>query len=224
MVRVLCGLIAGMVLALAAGAAEEQAHGLVFERWLRETFFGGYNPKGYTQKWDIPAEANKDHGEIPVNPKVAKYGMPVGMGDALRQFEINEPFLLIVGFWDQETPETKRFVNAQAARVEPETWRKLWGDITREDLDRMVAVVKDSALTIEEARKRVAAMKKTAPFNRTVIELNPKLDRSQRRLQCSLGFAAFFDVLAPAADRSRQEKPVVFGIPVPNRIESKPRK
>ena len=92
MVRVLCGLIAGMVLALDAGAAEEQAHGLVFERWLRETFFGGYNPKGYTQKWDIPAEANKDHGEIPVNPKVAKYGMPVGMGDALRQFEIKNRF------------------------------------------------------------------------------------------------------------------------------------
>ena len=40
----------------------------MFEKWLRETFFGGYEPPGYTQKWDIPATANPDHGRIPVNP------------------------------------------------------------------------------------------------------------------------------------------------------------
>lgn len=226
MARVLRWLVAGigMALAVTAGAVEEQAHGLMFERWLRDTFFDGYQPKRYTQKWDIPAEANKKHGGIPVNPKVAKFGMPVGMGDALRQIEINEPFLLIVGFWEQVTPTEKRFVNAQAVRVEPEAWRKLWGKVTHADLERMVAVVKDPELSIDEARARVAAMKKRPPFDRMVIELNPKLDRSQRRLQCSLGFAALFDHLAPGADRKRQDAPVLLGVPVPAQFASGPRK
>jgi len=207
-----------------APAAEEQAHGVMFEQWVRATFFDNYQPAGYTQKWDIPAAANLHHGGIPANPKATKYGSPIGLGDALRQFDINEPFLLIVGFWEQANPEEKRFVNAQAARIEPAAWRKLWGAVTRADLERLVAVIKDKSLTIEEARQRSEAMKKQPPFTTAVIELNPKIDRSQRRLQCSLGFAAFFDRLAPAVDRKPQAEPALFGVKVPARFESKPRK
>ena len=31
---------------------EVQRHGVVFEQWIRETFFGGYQPADYTQRWD----------------------------------------------------------------------------------------------------------------------------------------------------------------------------
>jgi hypothetical protein len=204
-------------------AAEVQAHGLVFEKWLRETFFGGYEPPGYTQKWDIPATANPDHGRIPVNPKAVKFGAPIDLGDALRQFEITEPFLLIVGFWEQLNATDKRWVNVQAVRVAPAAWKKLWGQVTRADLEKLVAVIKDPALSLEQARAQVLTLKAAAPFNTAVIQLNPKLDRSQRRLQCSLSFAAFFEHLAPAADRKPQAQPKVFGVPVPGRFESPPR-
>ncbi|MEI6534938.1 MAG: hypothetical protein WCN98_06335, partial [Verrucomicrobiaceae bacterium] len=60
-------------------ADEVQHHGVLFEQWVRDTFFNGYKPKSYTQKWDIPAEFNKDHGGIPANPKAIKYGAPVDM-------------------------------------------------------------------------------------------------------------------------------------------------
>ena len=30
-----------------ASAQEVQAPGLVFEKWVRDTFFGGYRPPGY---------------------------------------------------------------------------------------------------------------------------------------------------------------------------------
>jgi len=202
---------------------EVQSHGLLFEKWLRDTFFGGYEPKGYTQKWDIPAEANTDHGHIPVNPKATKYGTPIGLGDAMRQFEIAEPFLLIVGFWEQVTVDEKRWVNVQVVRVEPEAWRKIWGDITRADLDRLIAVIKDKSLTIEQARTKAQEIKAAPVFQTAVITLNPKIDGSQRRLQCSLRFDAFFDHLAPQADRGEQEKPAVLGVAVPGRFESKPR-
>ena len=56
-----------------------------------------------------------------------------------------------------------------------------------------------------------------------MIQLNPKIDRSQRRLQCSLRFDAFFDHLAPQADRAVQKEPQVFGLPVPGKFSSAPR-
>ena len=54
---------------LAAGAPvpaqEVQRHGLVFEQWVRATFFDGYKPTSHTQRWDIPATANRAHGGAP---------------------------------------------------------------------------------------------------------------------------------------------------------------
>ena len=37
---------------LAAPAVRQ--HGLVLEQGVRATFFDGYKPANYTQKWDIP--------------------------------------------------------------------------------------------------------------------------------------------------------------------------
>src|SRR5215207_8843871 len=84
-----------------ATAQEVQQHGLMFESWVRDTFFGGYQPSSYTQKWDIPASANVRFGGVPVNPKAARYGSAVDLGDALRQFDIAESFILVIGFWRQ---------------------------------------------------------------------------------------------------------------------------
>ena len=93
-----------------APAQEVQQHGVVFEQWIRDTFFDAYEPESYTQKWDIPAAANIRHGGLPVNPKAAKYRGPVALGDTLRQYDIDQPFILLVGFWEQDGPH-KRFVN-----------------------------------------------------------------------------------------------------------------
>ncbi|MFM7375395.1 MAG: hypothetical protein ACKO39_09620, partial [Chthoniobacterales bacterium] len=106
-------------------ATEVQQHGLSFEHWVADTFFGGQRPDGPTDKWDIPASANTDHGRIPVNPKATKYGEPVLLGDALRQYNINEPFLLIIGFWRQDGRD-KKFVQSLVVRIDPEQWRNLW--------------------------------------------------------------------------------------------------
>jgi len=97
----------------------------VLETWVRNTFFDGYQPASYTQKWDIPPPPTNAAVGVPVNPKAAKYGTPVDLGDALRQIFIGEPFILVIGFWRQEG-DTKRFVNIVAPRIEPATWKKLW--------------------------------------------------------------------------------------------------
>ncbi len=82
----------------------------------------------------------------PVNPKAGKYGTSVDLGDALRQFDTAEPFILVLGFWRQEVDE-KIFVNLVAPRIEPAVWKKLWGAVTRADLEKLDAVIKDRSLT-----------------------------------------------------------------------------
>jgi hypothetical protein len=196
-----------------SSAKEVQNHGVVFEKWIRDTFFDGYEPESYTQKWDIPASANKRFGGVPINPKATKYRTPVDLGDAIRQFQIDEEFIFLIGFWQQEK-EKKRFVNVVAPRIKPDEYRKLWGEIKLEDLQKLDKIIKETP-DYKEARKLAQEMKKTAPFNTSIIKLNPKIDsKNQRRLQCSISFADVFKHLAPLSDPAIQERPLLWGVPV----------
>jgi hypothetical protein len=213
-----------------APADEVQAHGLVFERWVLATFFNAYQPDGYTRKWDVPASANRLSDPalagLPANPKAVKFGAPVGLGDALRQYDIDEPFLLILGYWRQTTPEEKRFVKILAPRVEPAAWRALWGPVTRADLERLDALVKDRSLPPAVARRAVQDMKSRPPFSQAVFVLNPKIDsQGQRRLQCSLRYADVLKHLAPQASPEPElaPPPALWGVPFPGPVPSAPR-
>jgi hypothetical protein len=204
-----------LILCGQAPAAERQHHGVVFEQWVRDTFFDGYRPKTYTQKWDIPAAANRRFGGIPVNPKTARYRGPVDLGDALRQFDINEPFWLVIGYWE-DGDGGRKIVAIAAVRVEPAAWRKLWGGITRADLEKLDAVIKDRSLSPEQARVRAQAVKNRPPFTEATITLNPKIDgKTQRRLQCSLSFAGVCRLLAPKTPPKPQRSPTLWGVPWP---------
>ena len=206
-----------------SSAQEVQRHGLVFEQWVRDTFFDGYRPGSYTQKWDIPAAANTRFGGVPVNPKATKFGAPVDLGDALRQFRIDEPFLLVVGFW-QQVGDEKRFVNIVSPRIAPELWRKLWGPVTLADLERLEAVVKDRSLTPAQARAAAQKIKSAPPFTQSIIVVNPKIDsKTQRRLQCSLRFDDVFRHLVPGGTREAQAEPALWGVAFPHAVASKPR-
>lgn len=200
-------------------AQEVQQHGLMFERWVRDTFFAGYKPASYTQRWDIPADANKDHGGIPVNPKAVKFGTPVDLGDALRQYQIDEPFLLVLGFWEQQGGE-KRFVTIVAPRIAPEQWKALWGEVTYADLLKLDQLIKDPARPIEETRRLALKTKNAPPFTTAIIQVNPKIDAHQRRLQCSIRFADVFRHLAPDAEQRPAAPATLWGVPFPGPLPS----
>ncbi len=209
-------------------AAEVQLHGLVFEHWVCDEFFSGYRPPGYTQKWDIPADANHlpdpTLAGLPANPKATKYRAPVGLGDALRQYDIAEPFLLILGYWEQPSPDEKVFVKILAPKVDPEIWRKLWGPVTRADLEKLDAVIKDRSLAPAEARRRAQQMKAKPPFSECIFVLNPKIDsKTQRRLQCSLRYEDVLKYLAPGATYAADATPALWGVPFPGSVASQPR-
>jgi hypothetical protein len=211
------------ILLSAATAQDLSPQGLVFDRWIRDTFFGGYRPANNSQRWDIPASANSDHGGVPVNVKTARLGGAVDLGDALRQYEIDEPFMLVIGFW-QPDADTAHFVNLVAPAVSPEQWRKLWGSVTYSDLQRLDALIKDTGPTVEEIRRRALAIKNSPPFSEAIIQVNPRIDeRGPRRLQCSLRFQDVFTQLAPEANPGAQERPSLFGIEYPGPAIPKPR-
>lgn len=213
-----------LLLALTAPAQEVQRHGLVFEQWVRDTFFEGYQPTGYTQRWDIPAEANRKHGGVPVNPKLAKHGTAVDLGDALRQFEIGEPFILVIGFWQQEGGH-KRVVNLLAPEISPQLWRELWGPVTLSDLRKLDDLVKDRRRPVKELRNLARQMKNSPPFTQAVIQVNPKIGSDgQRRLQCSIRFRDVFKHLVPGADPAPQARPALWGVEFPDPIASPPRR
>ncbi len=220
--RVFVGLFGFTAAAAFAGATEVQQHGVVFEKWIRDTFFDHYAPESYTQKWDIPAAANRHHGGIPVNPKAARHGAPIGLGDALRQYDIDEPFLLLLGYWEQDGA-SKRFVTLTPVKIHPETWRLLWGDVSRADLERLDAAIKDRSLDAPAARQRAQTLKDTPPFSTSLITLNPKIGagpHGQRRLQCSLRFDLIYDLLASDADRTAVTNPELWGVPFPGPVAS----
>jgi hypothetical protein len=202
---------------------EVQRHGFDFEEWVRDTFFEGYKGE-YTQDWDLPATVNPRFGGIPVSIKTAKYGSSIGLGDALRQFKIEESFLLIVGFWKQEG-QHKKWVNIVATEVQPAQWRNLWNPITVADIQKLDSLIKDRSLHYEEVREQAKTLKSSSPYADCLMVLNPKIDsKVQRRLQCSLPFSVLFEKLAPARNREEQESPQLFGVSAPQPFLSSSRR
>ena len=204
-------------------AAEVQSHGYQWERWVQDTFFDGYRVENYTQEWDVNREANKKYGGVPVSIKFTKYGTSVDLGDAIRQFSIDEKFMIIIGYWKQEG-NRKRVVNIVAPVLTPEEWHKLFEPIKKEDLENLDGVVKNRDLPHRQAALEASKIKRAKPFTQALMTLNPKIDsKGQRRLQCSLRFDYVFKHLVPNADKSAQEKPQLFGIDAPPPFLSNPR-
>ena len=207
---------------------EVQGHGFTFEKWVRDTFFSGY-VGNYMAKWDVPAEANRDElvplawRQLPVSIKTAKFGSPIGLGDVLRQRQIDVPFLMIAGFWRQRTPEEKWIEEIGVAAFPSAAWAALWGDLSLEHLRALDLVVKDLSQHYREVRRHARAWKKTtAQVGTSGFVLNPKIDsKSQRRVQCSLPFGVFWQAVGRAPAPS--DDPKLFEVSFPNPIRSSAR-
>ncbi|CAN5495948.1 hypothetical protein BH18ACI1_BH18ACI1_22450 [soil metagenome] len=157
---------------------EVQSHGFDFENWIKKTFFAEFSIS-YSSKWDIPAEFNsleivpEAFRHLPVSIKTCKNGCPIGFGDALRQFKIDEDFLLIVGFWEQ-SGGNKNFVAVEAIKVTTQNWRNLFHPLTEADLKLLDATIRNKETHFAEVRKTAKEIKQC--FAPTKIILNPKID------------------------------------------------
>ena len=197
---------------------EVQLHGFDFENWIKKTFFADFTVS-YSSKWDVPAEFNRLENvpeafqHLPVSIKTCKNRCPIGFGDALRQFNVDEDFLLIVGFWEQ-SGANKNFVAVEAVKIGAIFWKNLFAPLTEDELKSLDSVIKNKESHYAEVRKSAKEIKKS--FAPTKMILNPKIDsKSQRRLQCSLPFNVFWnDILKKESSRNLETS--LFGERVPN--------
>lgn len=198
-----------------------QQHGLDFEGWIKKTFFESYVQTTHTHKWDALSVKFKSRyavytsafSGLPVSLKMCKYGNSIALGDALRQYENDEDFLIIIGFWKQQG-NVKKMVAVEAAKVRAGEWKDLFAsqplpeeeseveivveEITEKTkgndpvwtkLNHLDSIIKKTP-HYKDARKLAGQEKKT--FRNLGVTLNPKIDsKTQRRLQCSLGFGTF---------------------------------
>ncbi|MEW6165701.1 MAG: hypothetical protein AB1642_11630 [Pseudomonadota bacterium] len=208
---------------------EVQSHGFTFERWVRDTLFDGY-AGDYGQEWDIPADANHstllptDLRGLPVSVKTAGFGTPIGLGDILRQRRIEQPFLMIVGFWRKHSETEKWFEEIGWARFSAESWSGLWGDLSPQSICALDAKVKSHGVGQHEAARLFARnwKKNTPELKSCRIVVNPKIDsKDQRRIQCSLPFKVFWE--HAGREPQRQEQPRLFGRTFRNPVKSSPR-
>ncbi len=204
---------------------EVQSHGFDFENWIKKTFFAEFSIS-YSYKWDVLTEFNrleivpKEFHNLPVSIKTCKNRCPIGFGDALRQFTINEDFLLIVGFWEQ-SGGNKNFVAVEAAKISAQNWKNLFQPLTETDLRLLDSTIKNREMNYTEVRKAAQEIKKSFPA--TKIILNPKIDsKTQRRLQCGVPFKVFWDDVAEK-ESYRNIECSLFGERVPNPFVSSAR-
>lgn len=204
---------------------EVQLHGFDFENWIKKTFFAEFSVS-YSHKWDIPADFNKlevvpeEFRHLPVSVKTCKNRSPIGFGDALRQFNVKEEFLLIVGFWEQ-SGANKNFVAVEAAKITIREWKNLFNPLTDKDLKLLDSTIKNKETHYAEVRKSAKEIKKSFPPTKMI--LNPKIDsKSQRRLQCSLPFNVFWNMFAKK-EAYRNIDCSLFGKRVPNPFVSSAR-
>jgi hypothetical protein len=200
---------------------EKQIHGLDFEKWIKDTFFESYVQTSYTDKWDATSVVFKKEflthaitfQGLPVSIKTCKYSAPIGFGDAIRQYENSQDFLLFVGFWTN-AGSARKYVSVKAVKISKTDWHGLFtGAVSEEELveDRLESeetefkqigsklyhldeTIKTTPF-YKKARELAKAEKKALPEMQIVV--NPKIDsKNQRRLQCSLPFKIFWSRFA----------------------------
>jgi hypothetical protein len=206
---------------------EVQAHGFGFEKWVRDQFFAGYRGS-YMQKWDVPADHNtqatvpEPFHHLPVSIKTAKAGSPIGLGDVLRQRQIDHDFLMIVGFWEQRTSTEKWFVDIGYAVFRAGDWQAVWGHLTLAEIAAIDVIVKNQGTHYSIVRAAAQAWKRQPLVRTASLVINPKIDtKTQRRIQCSVPNPFFWRVAG--REPRRNDAPALWGIVFPNPVISSAR-
>jgi len=173
------------VLAVCVDGEERQSHGFDFEEQVWNHLFD----RGYTDEWDIPGEANLRNPGVPISVKYIRWGSSVYLGDAIRQRSIQEPFEMVVGFHETVDGE-RRTVAVHHLFFSPEEWAGYWGEVTADDLERFAARIQEGSVSEaqEFARERAADLRERSG----VFSINPKINKDQRRIQCSVPFGRFY--------------------------------
>jgi len=198
-----CSLILILTSVFSLQAREVQSHGFTFEQRVWNHLFG----RGYTDDWDIPGSANLQNPGVPISVKFMEWKNSIYLGDAGRQFAIDQPFEMVVGFY-QKVDGAKQIVAVHHLSFSPEQWRTMWGEVTAQELAAFSARIKEGTIEAAQdyARPHAAELRQRSG----IFSINPKINKDQRRIQCSILFRVFYREVVKQ-EAVPQEKVMLWG-------------
>lgn len=208
--------------------AESQAHGFKIERMLRacSEFGGAITPSNYSSEFDVPAGLSAWSQGAPVQIKTT-LGSQVMLGDALRNFNRDVPFELLIVCGYQHSASVKIFDRIERFLFEPLEWRSLFGTLPLEDLFTLDAFIRSIPKGSQEALRAEAHARKQKLIDKhaPIVSLQPKIDsKSQRRLQSGASLESFPLILGKPSRHKEYRSGDAFGdLTLPLTIQSSPR-
>lgn len=169
---------------------EVQYHGFVFENWVKSVLGVKELAYKYTQKWDI-------QGETPVSVKFMGFKNALEFGSAVRIWEINETFTLIVGRWEQIG--LKKIIRSiEEIDITLEILEKMRGDISLEEIKNFDKKIKTFPAG-KVGQKQGIEFAKTWKAERKnkigLLTITHKIDsKKQRRVQCNLNYHNYVEL------------------------------
>jgi hypothetical protein len=163
---------------------EVQKHGFTFEDWIKKILCEHQQDCKYTQKWDIP-------GDIPISIKCIGKTNALELSSAVRFWENDKPFLLIVGRWEQ-IGKIKKIISIDELIFDKSILAKLKGNLTLEELRQFnskIIAFPAGKKGQEEGISYANKWKAENNSRRGLITITHKIDsKNQRRLQCNINY------------------------------------
>ncbi len=170
---------------------QSQKHGFLFENNIRERVFDLPTETNNTDTHDIPKDKNKYNNNENVSIKTTK-STTICCSDILRfyNYDFNEKNTIVVVKYEQtDTHKTvKRIYEIDYNR---ECHKLLFGDLPKEAIEEYVINVKSipkktKGKEAKEIFSYLVEKKKIKKMYPHIITINPKVDGSQSRVQCSI--------------------------------------
>ena len=194
---------------------EVQKHGFTFEGWVKKILCADKVNCKYTQKWDVP-------GKIPISIKCIGETNALELSSAVRFWENEKPFLLIIGRWKQ-IEEIKKIVSIDEIFIDEIILKKLKGDLTLNELKDFNSRIISFYFGKEGQTEGINYARKWKRENKHkigMITITHKIDsKNQRRLQCNINYKNYLKLFGKPFN-----KPIFRGNLFQEKINSLSRK
>jgi hypothetical protein len=160
--------------------AERQKHGFDYEN-LKMLENNLVKQENYTSKWDTYEVYNG--AQTGVSIKCIGLNSSIDFGDFIRQTQVDEDFILYVGFW---SGSKNKIVEEYKVLIKADVWKGYFGDktITGQMIEEMKGI---SNLYSDDAKWKDFRNKYKQMYGKSIISLRFKRDhKKQKRIQCGI--------------------------------------
>jgi hypothetical protein len=193
---------------------EVQNHGFIFENWVKKILGVEELACNYTQKWDIPKK-------MPISVKFMGIKNALEFGSAVRIWEINKPFTLVIGRWEQIG--SKKIVKSiDEIKITPKVLKKMTGNISIEEIKAFDKIIKKFPAGKDGQKEGINFAnnwKRERKDKLGFLTITHKIDsKTQRRIQCNLNYNNYIKLFG-----SPSMKTIFMGKLFPQEINHGPR-